>query len=137
MNGSGCWIWNACEGANRYGSFRRERSRKPVKAHRYSYELAGGYVPEGMGVLHSCDVKSCVNPAHLRIGSHADNMQDVIDRKRRSVKLSADDLQAIRALRDKLPQKRIAEMFGIANSYVSRIFSGVRRSGRVRSKESK
>jgi len=78
----GCWLWTG--GA---------RGRKPlmygvawingrfIGAHRYSYELVNGPIPEGgdvrgMCVLHKCDTPLCVNPLHLFIGTHTDNMQD-------------------------------------------------------------
>jgi len=51
-----------------------------VGAHRFSYELHKGPVPDGMEILHSCDVKACINPDHLRAGSHAENMAEAGER---------------------------------------------------------
>lgn len=75
---TGCWLWTGSKYRNGYGwlkVFGKNRS-----AHRYSYELHKGEIPEGLEVLHSCDVKHCVNPNHLRVGSHSENMKDAADR---------------------------------------------------------
>lgn len=75
-----CWPWTACIERNGYGSFHVGGRRK--WAHRVSYELNVGPIPSGEYVLHSCDNRRCVNPAHLRVGTHADNMRDMVDRGR-------------------------------------------------------
>jgi hypothetical protein len=68
---SGCWEWMGS--TQRYGHFRYPGGQL---AHRFSWELENGPVPEGLHVLHKCDNPSCVNPDHLFLGTHDDNMKD-------------------------------------------------------------
>lgn len=68
-----CWLWlgGAIDG---YGTITEEG--RTVRAHRVSYKLHVGPIPTGLFVLHHCDVPSCVNPDHLFLGTHSDNMKD-------------------------------------------------------------
>ena len=79
-----CWLWIGPTSNGRYGQF--GRGSKPneirVKAHRFSWELFNGPIPEGMKVLHSCDNPPCVNPSHLFLGTQKDNAQDAIRKGR-------------------------------------------------------
>ena len=67
-----------------YGHFRTSEKghRKMRKANRFSYEIEYGEIPKGKCVLHSCDNSICVNPKHLYIGTHKDNMNDMVKRNR-------------------------------------------------------
>lgn len=83
----GCWLWSARllplpKGRAPRG--RIEIASRQVQAHRASYEAFFGAIPEGMFVLHHCDVSLCVNPQHLYLGTHIDNMRDMRQRNRRS-----------------------------------------------------
>lgn len=83
----GCWLWNRQLYPSGYGSFfAHGRNRR---AHRFSYELYKGEIPEGLLVLHSCDTPRCVNPDHLRVGTDQDNTQDKISRGRCNLKKKA------------------------------------------------
>jgi hypothetical protein len=83
-----CWIWTGSKGSGKdnYGFFylhgNRKTGQKNVRAHRYSYELHNGKIPDGLLVLHKCDTPSCVNPDHLFLGTNKDNSDDKIRKGR-------------------------------------------------------
>ena len=72
----GCWEWLASRLPFGYGQIMI--NKRPRVAHRISYSLYVGPIPDGMQVLHKCDNPPCVNPDHLWIGTHADNMKDKV-----------------------------------------------------------
>ncbi len=76
----GCWEWKGSFYRNGYGRF--SYGCKYVLAHRLSYLFKFGNIPKGMLVCHSCDNPSCVNPNHLFLGNHSDNMKDAFLKKR-------------------------------------------------------
>lgn len=121
---SGCWLWIASVGNNGYGWFGIGGTQR--NAHRVSYELHVGTIPEGLFVLHHCDQRSCVNPAHLFLGTQADNMADKISKRRHvygekviSAKLREADVRNI--LSSALPKRDIAEKYGVHVSTIKRI----------------
>jgi hypothetical protein len=119
----GCWLWMSHCDAKGYGQTAHEG--KSIKAHRLSYLLHRGPIPSGFHVLHSCDTRSCVNPAHLFVGTHQDNMRDMVSKGRQTrnhgalsgaAKLTETQVLAIR--RDTRPQRLVAAEFGVSQSRV-------------------
>lgn len=129
---SGCWLWTGSLSPNGYGVF----GGAGHKAHRASYEFHKGPIPHGLWVLHSCDNRACVNPAHLRTGTRRDNIDDMVKRKRNrgskcrgvtnaAAKLKPDDVVAIaRARADGETVSGIARRFGVSRCPVQRIIDG-------------
>lgn len=111
-----CWEWQGYRKRFGYGQFSHGGNRVG-SAHVYSYELHNGPVPTGMSVLHSCDNPPCVNPAHLSVGTQAENMGQMADRLRWPRKLT--DAQMIEIRDSPEVQKVLARRFGISQAYVS------------------
>lgn len=94
-----CWIWAGAKSDKRYGFFKIQN--KMLKAHRLSYELHKGDIPEGVLVCHSCDNPPCVNPDHLFLGTHKTNAEDRMQKGRhgdryRGMKALAIGLETLR-----------------------------------------
>jgi hypothetical protein len=132
---TGCWEWTASVKRNGYGQIGvREPRPTMLDAHRASWIVHKGPIPPKMMVLHTCDVKTCVNPDHLWLGTQKDNMRDCGEKGRvnREKKQRGENHYAarftwaqIKAIRsDKRTQVAIAAEYGINQGYVSSIKMG-------------
>jgi hypothetical protein len=129
---TGCVIWTGCRNRGGYGILAVKDDGRNVLAHRYSYMQRFGQVPSGLFVLHRCDVRACVNPDHLFLGTLADNAADKVAKGRQprgedvgGVKLTADQVVEIRAryAAGGILQKQLAAEFGVAQTLISQIVS--------------
>lgn len=136
---AGCWDWAGALDGSGYGQFfvtEVKGSRRGVKAHRLSLEKKIGRSLGGSGsekeyALHSCDNRKCVNPDHLRVGTQAENTQDMLDRGRQFRKLTDDEVTALKRDRQAgMLQREIAEKYGVSQSTVSEIENGKKRRQR-------
>src|SRR5690242_17489981 len=97
---SGCWLWTRSRTKAGYGQFTvRKVSQQPLYAHRIAWMLMRGKIPDGKHVLHDCDVRHCVNPDHLFLGTQQDNNEDR-DRKGRT---ASGDTNGARTRPDRNP----------------------------------
>lgn len=125
----GCWLWLQAVDKDGYGKL--GMGGKTLKAHKFSYELHNGPITRGLHVLHSCDMPSCVNPDHLSLGTHTDNMRDQIRKGRKVVlrgenagmtKLTKEQVLEIRAATDY--NYVVAAKYNIGATQVFRIKHG-------------
>lgn len=131
----GCWLWQAGKFANGYGMFNLGRyangKQHTVQAHRVAYVLATGDIPQGKVVRHSCDVPACVNPAHLLLGTQADNVNDAAAQGHYSVPkkypLKLSDAQVIEIRTSPETGRSLAKRFDVSTATISGIRRGKRR----------
>lgn len=135
---SGCWLWTGARQRDGYGVLKVDR--KNVAAHRFSWERENGPIPANLCALHKCDTPSCVNPAHLFLGTRGDNARDKAakgrchnNRGERNGRSKLTDAQ-VEVIRERLAigqtQYRIAADYGVAQCTISDIATGRRRQPR-------
>jgi hypothetical protein len=146
--GDGCWLWTASKRSKGYGAFGYTDNGETVQtaAHRFSWRLHVGPIPDGMFVCHKCDTPACVNPDHLFLGTNADNVADMMRKGRHvcggtyakgdyirgskhwNTRLSAEDVQAVRASRaEGLSYSQICERHGVSSGHAWRLCNGAAR----------
>ena len=117
-----CWLWTANRDRRGYGLIHiRPRT---ILAHRLFYEFYRGSIPTRQCVCHRCDVPSCVNPAHLFLGTRSENMQDCFSKKRGPrQKLSKDDVIRIRQLYYPrvMTRSMLAEIYAVSVGHIDSI----------------
>lgn len=128
-----CWLWTGAKNSFGYGIVCPTSSdikpRRYMRAHRLAFEFTNGPLPEGLSVLHKCDVPACVRPDHLFLGTTLDNMRDMRAKGRGfdlspRIKLSRENVLAIRKDRsDGVPNKTVAARYGVTPQTVCAITS--------------
>jgi hypothetical protein len=125
---SGCWNWRKATTSRGYGTF-TYRSKKE-RANRVSYLVFKGFIPEGIFVCHTCDNPSCVNPDHLYLGTHQQNVDDKLKRNRQPrgekinlAKLKEKDIIKIRSSYEnkEKTQQSLADEYNVSQTAISRI----------------
>lgn len=126
---SGCWLWLGAVTKFGYGKITVDGNH--TTAHRWSWTLRRGPIPDGLHVLHKCDVPACVNPDHLFLGTALDNDQDKRRKGRhyvlpiqRNPKLTEEQVADIRRLRGLETIVSLGKKFSVHHSVVSRIQRG-------------
>lgn len=130
---SGCWLWIGGVDSSGYGTF--VYNKKTLGAHRVSFMLFNGEIPKNTLVCHHCDVRCCVNPKHLFLGSPADNMKDRNSKGRQvhlkgdtngNSKLSVNDVLWIKEEYNKggITLKELGKKFNVHKSTIHLIIKG-------------
>ena len=127
-----CWLWTGDRNDYGYGIVTledRPEKRVRIRAHRWVYEQLVGPIPAGKIVMHTCDNPPCVNPAHLRIGTIADNNADTGRKFRHHYgldhwngRITHEQIAEIRASKE--TQAALARKYGVHQSHISRIKRG-------------
>lgn len=134
---SGCWLWRGTLTSNNskkaYGWVDVKGSKL---AHRYSYAITCGEIPEGMNILHKCDNHICVNPNHLFVGTQKDNVADCTLKNRRAkfigenhprAKITQNDVDYIKSYNPHTPYGTIPylmQMFSMSRTQIKSIRNG-------------
>ena len=135
---SGCWLWS--DALDVYGYGRLQIDGKPLKAHRVAFQIFNGEIPDGKIICHKCDVRCCVNPEHLFVGTWQDNVSDMMKKGRYKVGgkphpggkngraiLSDGDAAGLllRKIRgEKVSPKAEAAAWGMSRSSIDRLING-------------
>ena len=124
-----CHLWVGAKHPNGYGQFWYDG--KILHAHRVAYLMFVGEITDGLSVLHKCDVRNCVRPSHLFLGTQIENIADMVEKGRQSgaigernhfVRLTEEQAMAIKA--DTRKPYVIAAEYGLDYSHVWRIKTG-------------
>lgn len=120
-----CWLWTGTKNGYGYGIFLLP-GEVQIRAHRYAYEHFIGPIPDGKIIMHTCDNPPCVNPAHLRVGTKAENNADTGIKRRHHYGLDhwngrLTDQQVVEIRASSESQRALARKYGVSPSHISRI----------------
>ena len=140
INGNNCWLWTKSGDKNGYGKMvinRRRQNEQALKAHRISWYIHNGPIPNGLLICHHCDNPPCCNPEHLFLASHAGNAQDMWDKNRHPrpdmkgernprAKLTEEDVLAIRSRYavGGVTHKTLGTVYGVHQSVIQHAITG-------------
>jgi hypothetical protein len=128
---NGCWLWTGLVRPDGYGAARFEGREQG--AHRVAWKLFRGAIQPGFVVCHQCDVRACVNPEHLFLGTAADNVADMrvkgrcrLGERHGSAKLTLAQVQEIKVLlgEERMYMSEIARQFGVSQTTIRAIRTG-------------
>jgi hypothetical protein len=125
-----CWLWTAAKLPKGYEYIGKGFPRfKMALAHRVSWMIHFGPIPDGLDVLHSCDCPPCIRPDHLWTGTHLDNMLDKVSKGRHAVPCKITDSQVLEILRTgrTVPTAELAKRHGVSTSLILMILARKRR----------
>lgn len=129
---SGCWLWIGVQNGTGYGGIKMEKKQK--YAHRVSWESVNGPIPDELEIRHSCDVRCCINPRHMSLGTALDNKRDAVSRDRHvygervtQARLTANQVRAIREryAEGGESQEAIGKDYGVSQAHVGKIVNWV------------
>lgn len=116
IKSEGCWDWSGTKNKQGYGGMLHRH--KVLKAHRVSYMIHKGMIPDGLFILHRCDNTSCSNPEHLFLGNQSENMIDMVSKNRNHVrnKINSDQVLEIRKMLSlDIPMTKIAKKYNVSD----------------------
>lgn len=124
-----CWLFNGRKSRSGYGLIKFKGIQRPV--HRFLYETFYGPIDKNLVCCHKCDVRNCINPAHIFIGTREDNQKDMKEKGRAAKgsrngmsKLTEDNIKNIFKLRKSgMMQKDIGKLFNVTQSHISLVLS--------------
>jgi HNH endonuclease len=120
-----CWMWMGSKDTGGYGWFHGKKDFNSTLAHKVSFIIYSGMIPQGYDVLHKCDMPPCVRPSHLFLGTARDNAVDMLSKGRTpSAKLNVFQVKdIITSLSHGVPGSRLAIIYGVSQATISEIKS--------------